>query len=343
MSSRIAAISTHLPELVVTNADLKVENPTWDMATIAARAGVHSRHIARADETALDLAKIACDKLFSGGDHSRESVDAIIFCTQSPDFIMPPNAHLLHAYLQLGDAVAAFDINLACSGYVYGLALAHSLIVAGIGKKVLLATADTYSKYIHPNDRSARVLFGDGAAVTLVERSDTAGGFSSFELASHGKGHDKFIIPAGGHRLPRSSETAREFADRAGNIRTKEHIQMDGLSVWSFINSAVPPQIRSHLQKCNVTIDDVQHFVFHQASRMTLDSLVKILDIPHAKVPMNLETIGNTVSASIPICLADALQRNRIGRGDRVLLSGFGVGLSYGTVSFSYENAIHVY
>src|SRR5258708_26317711 len=132
MSSRIAAIATHVPEGVVTNSDLEAENPKWDMAVIAERAGVHSRHIAREGETAFDLARHACDKLFAGNVQAIDSVDAIIFCTQSPDYIMPPNAHLLHDHLRLPDAVAAFDINLACSGYPYGLALAHSLIVAGM-------------------------------------------------------------------------------------------------------------------------------------------------------------------------------------------------------------------
>ena len=140
MTSRITAIATHLPEHVVTNDDLEADNPDWNMEATTERAGVHSRHIAAADETAFDLARGACDKL------SRkriDAVDAIIFSRRAPTTSMPPNAHLLHAYLGLGDEVMAFDINLACSGYIYGLALAHSLIVAGIARSVLLATADT--------------------------------------------------------------------------------------------------------------------------------------------------------------------------------------------------------
>lgn len=341
MKSRIAAIATHLPQRVVTNAELAIEHPDWNMQSVAERAGVQSRHIAEADETAFDLIKVACDKLQSN--QELRDVDAIICCTQSPDYIMPPNAHLLHKHLGLGDEVAAFDINLACSGYVYGLAIAHSLIAARTSRRVLLATADTYSKYIHRDDRSARVLFGDGAAVSLIEASETERGLSSFDLASHGKEYASFYIPAGGHRLPKSSATRVENTDPGANTRSPEHIQMDGLAVWSFINSAAPRQIRRYLQRNNLELDAIDLFVFHQASQMTLDSLIKTLAIDRGRVYLNLQTVGNTVSASIPICLADAIREERLRSGQRVLLSGFGVGLSYATTSFVYDGEINVY
>lgn len=339
IKSRITTIATYLPAQIVTNADLEAENPDWKMDAIAARAGVNSRHIARPEETAFDLTKAACEKLPR---EAVERIDAIIYCTQSPDFIMPPNAHLLHAHLALPDEVAAFDINLACSGFVYGLGIAHSMIAAGAVRNVLLATADTYSKYIHPRDRSARVLFGDGAAVSLIEASPDDRGFSSFALASHGKEYSKFYIQAGGQRLPKSEETARETIDRGGNVRSADFIEMDGLAVWSFINSAVPKQILSYLGRNGLQLADIDYFIFHQASRLTLDSLVKVLGIDYGKVHLNLAMVGNTVSASIPICLADAVRQGRLHVGDRVLVSGFGVGLSYATTSFEYCGEIDV-
>jgi len=332
-------IASHLPARVVTNADLEAENPDWKMDAIAARAGVNSRHIAGSVETAFDLTKAACEKLPR---EALERVDAIIYCTQSPDFIMPPNAHLLHAHLALPDEVAAFDINLACSGFVYGLGIAHSMIASGVARNVLLATADTYSKYIHPRDRSARVLFGDGAAVSLIEASPDDRGFSSFALASHGKEYSKFYIQAGGQRLPKSEETARETTDRGGNVRSADFIAMDGLAVWSFINSAVPKQISTYLSRNGLQLSDIDCFIFHQASRLTLDSLVKVLGIDYGKVHLNLAMVGNTVSASIPICLADAVRQGRLRAGDHVLVSGFGVGLSYATTSFEYCGEIDV-
>ncbi len=341
MNSRIAAIATHLPNGVVTNADLESENPNWNMASVSKRAGVLARHIAGPGETAFDLAKAACDKLRSR--RTVDDLDAVIFCTQSPDHVMPSNAHLLHAHLGLRDEVAAFDINLACSGYVYGLAIAHSMIASGVSRRVLLATADTYSKYIHPKDRSARVLFGDGAAVSIVESTNTTAGFSSFDLASHGKQYEKFYIPAGGHRQPKSAETAIESTDRAGNVRTPEHIRMDGMGVWSFINSAAPKQIRRYVAKNGLSLEAIDLFIFHQASQMTLDSLIKALGVDRRKVYFNLEDVGNLVSASIPVCLAAALKEGRLQKGRRVLLSGFGVGLSYATTSFEYDGNIDVY
>lgn len=340
MSSRIAAIATHLPARIVTNDELAAAHPDWNMNSIAERAGVRARHIAAAGETAFDLAKIACDKLPK---KQLDEVDAIIFCTQSPDYIMPPNAHLLHDYLGLADEVAAFDINLACSGYVYGIALAHSMMACGLARTVLLATADTYSKYIHPGDRSASVLFGDGAAVSIIAADRSSSGISTFELASHGRQHAQFYIPAGGHRQPKSEATKAETVDRVGNVRTPESIHMEGLGVWSFINSAAPRQIHKYLQRIGLTIDAVDLFIFHQASKMTLDSLIKALGIDRGKVHFKLEDIGNTVSASIPICIADAIRTGRLGAGMRVLLCGFGVGLSYATTSFEYDGATDVY
>jgi 3-oxoacyl-[acyl-carrier-protein] synthase-3 len=343
MKAYIQAIAYHLPEMVLTNQDLEHENPTWDMASVADRAGVKSRHIAQEGETALDLAQKACDKLLAHVDQSKTPIDGIIFCTQSPDYIMPPNSHLLHRYLKLPDSVMAFDFNLACSGFIYGLAIANSLIVAGTAKNILLVTADTYSKYINKKDRSARALFGDGAAACLITPYDGPGGFLPFDLASHGAAYSKFYIPAGGLRNPKTNETSVDVADRSGNLKSQENIHMDGLGVWTFINSAVPKQIQAHLVKNNLKLQNIDEFIFHQASLMTLDSLIKILGIEKEKVFMNLEKLGNTVSASIPIALADAIKAGKIKLGQKLLLSGFGVGLSYGTTTLEYEREINVY
>jgi 3-oxoacyl-[acyl-carrier-protein] synthase-3 len=343
MKSFIHSIATALPANIETNEDLQRENPDWKMEIVAQRGGVLKRHIARNDETAFDLSLEACKKLFADGRINVNEIDAIIYCTQSPDFIMPSNSHLLHGALKMRDEVMAFDINLACSGYVYALAMANSFIISGQAKKVLVVTADTYSKYIHKKDRSARSLFGDGAAATIVAGTAGGSGFASFELASHGKEYAKFYVPAGGLRNPRSAKTCLETTDRNGNVHSDETIQMDGLGVWSFINSVVPKQVRAHLEKHALKTNDVDQFIFHQASKMTLDSLLKVLEIPTIKTFSNLENVGNTVSASIPICLADAVRGGKFKLGQRILLSAFGVGLSYGTTSFKYEKEIHVY
>ncbi|MGE3975624.1 MAG: 3-oxoacyl-ACP synthase III family protein [Bdellovibrionales bacterium] len=331
MRAQIKAISSYLPQTTLTNQVLAKQNPNWDMDSVVAKAGVVSRHIAGADETSFDMAARACDQLIKEIGIDKNSIDGIIFCTQSPDYIMPPNSHLIHKHLGLTDRVIAFDLNLACSGFVYALALCHSLIHSKMASNVLLITSETYSKFIHPSDRSSRVLFGDGAAVTLVTGAETKG-FIDSELSSHGDGFEKFYIPAGGMRCPKSQATSTETTDRNGNVRSLENIHMDGLGVWSFINSVVPKQIKRVLEKNKLSIPDIDQFIFHQASQMTIDSLIKSLDLQERQVFINLSQLGNTVSASIPLAFKQAQEQGVIKENQKIILCGFGVGFSYATV-----------
>jgi 3-oxoacyl-[acyl-carrier-protein] synthase-3 len=329
--AEIRGIAYALPDLVVTNEMLGAENPAWDMSRVQSRTGVAARHIARDDETAFDLACRACDLLFQEHPGARERVDAILFCTQSGDYVMPPNACLLHEYLGLPEDVFATDFNLACSGFVYGLGLAQSLLASGIATNVLLVNADTYSKYVNRGDRSARALFGDGAAATWFAASDSGRGLVGIRCSTSGKDHRKFIIPAGGCRQPRIPETAVEQVDSSGNLRSLENIHMDGAGVLSVLNATAPRQIRTLLESNQMTLDDIDLFVFHQASKMALDSLTARLRIPADKSFSNLRGVGNTVSASIPIAIRDAIDLGKIKPGDRVLLSAIGVGMSWAT------------
>lgn len=338
MKAVLREIAVHLPERVVTNTDLGRENPSWDMAAIEAKAGVESRRIAGDSETALDLSIVAVERLLDKAGLPRTMVDGVICCTQSPDYVMPSNSHLLHRALRLPDSVLAFDFNLACSGYVYGTALAASLIESGFAENLILVTADTYSKHIHPKDRSARVLFGDGAAASLFSKHGTGGRVVGAQLCSRGRDFDKFMVPAGGQRWPVSAATKVETTDRHGNTRCAENIHMDGLAVWSFVNSAVPPHVNAFLAARSLTLSDVDLFVFHQASRMTIESLTRVLGIPAEKVHVSMTHTGNLVSASIPAALADARQQGVIPNDATVLLCGFGVGLSYGSVLLRYDH-----
>ena len=336
MNVKISAIEYYLPETIVTNSDLHNENPDWDMANIAIKSGVSQRHIAAGDETAFDLAAKAADKLFAYGKHDKDEIDAVIFCTQSPDYIMPSNAFLLHGYLGLKDEVLAFDYNLACSGYIYGLTIARALILAGTTRNVLLVTGDTYSKYINKKDRTTRVLFGDGAAVSLLTATDDDEGIMDVMLATSGKHYQTFFVPAGGCRLPHSTTTAIEEVDSSNNVRSKNDIYMDGMAVWSFIQSTVPKQIRALLARNSLGIGDIDQYVFHQASKLTLDSLVKALRIDPNKAYIDLASTGNLVSSSVPIALKNALLAGDIKRCTTVLISGFGVGLSWGSMLIKF-------
>jgi len=336
MPVEIKSIAYYLPERLVNNEDLKLENPEWDMDFAGARTGVSQRHIAGENETALDMAYSACQELFEAHPGLQSTVDGLIFCTQSPDHIMPPNSCILHGKLDLADSVFTFDFNLACSGYIYGIALAQGLLESGFASNILLVTGDTYSKYISEKDRAIRILFGDGAAVSWITSASSSKGVIDIQCSTSGKGYEKFIIPAGGNRLPSSKETKRLNKDSSGNYRSAENIFMDGMAVLAFVNTKVPPQIRDVLSRNEMTIDDIDLFVFHQASNLALDSLTRLLQIDPEKVFRNLEEIGNTVSSSIPIALKQAWDIGRLRQGDTVLLSGFGVGLSWATAVVKY-------
>lgn len=337
MGVEIKNIAYYLPKNVLTNEMLKNMHPDWDIDKVELKSGVKKRYIASDTETALDLSIHACQKFFEESQFNPSSVGGIIFCTQSPDYIMPSNAFLLQRHFNLSNHILAFDYNLACSGYVYGLAIARGLIETGVADNILLINADTYSKLIAKNDRSTRILFGDAAAVTLLQRSHNPNSeIIDVLLESAGENYDSFYIPAGGFRTPSTEATKIEISDLSGNLRSQEKIHMNGFAVWKFISKTVPHQINRLLERNQFGVEDIDLFVFHQASKLTLDSLVKTLKIPRDKVFINLEDVGNTVSSSIPIALKDASNAGRLEKGQTVLLSGFGVGLSWGSVILKY-------
>ncbi|NQT51216.1 ketoacyl-ACP synthase III [bacterium] len=283
-----------LPEHVVTGQALSAESPGWDMEVVEARAGVLQRHVAGADETALDLAVRACRGLFARHPEARERMGGILFCTETPDHILPPNACILHKALELPNHVAALDFNLGCSGFPYGLMLAQGLILARVATDVLLVTGDT-------------------AAATWIAASERQG-LLDILCATDGARYDKFIIPAGGCRLPRSAEAALPEGDRSGNARGPDHIHMDGLGILNFVSVRIPQQIRELLKRSGLAVDDISLFVFHQASKVILESLARLLGLPQEKVYCNLQRAGNTVSASIPMALRDAWDEGRLAR-----------------------------
>lgn len=331
MDAEIRAISTALPDQVVTNDELDREHPEWNLELIAHRMGVQQRRIARADETTLDLGYRAALGLFETNPDLPLAVDVLIFCTQSADYILPPNATVLHGLLDLPQHVSAFDINLACSGYIYALDIARAMIRSGSARHVLLVAGDTYSKYINPGDRSARVLFGDGAAASWIAPADGGLRIGDVTCCTSGKQHATFRIPAGACRQPRSDATRVEHKDESGNVRSAENIHMAGRELLHFMASTVPKHVEEFLQKNGLGKDDIDLYVFHQASAVVMDSLRMALGLTPERVYMNLSNLGNTVSASIPIALRDAQTEGRIASGQRLLLCGFGVGLSWGS------------
>lgn len=328
---RIAAIATHVPDRVLSNEDLGALFPDWPAKKILDKTGIRERRIAASDETASDLAVAAAEKLLREDAAARGEIDFLIFCTQAPDYVLPTTACLLQSRLGLRTDIGAIDVNLGCSGFVYCMSLAAGLIASGAASTILVLTADTYSKYINERDKSVRTLFGDGAAATLVraapKNSDATMG--PFLFGTDGSGARDLIVETGGFRTPRRLDTAVEREDRSGNIRSADNLYMDGARVMSFSLKEVPRMLDRLLVATASSIDDVDYVVLHQANAFMLDALQRKMALPPHKVPRHFEEIGNTVSSTIPFVLAKMQQDGQLAAGTRMILIGFGVGLSW--------------
>ena len=327
---QITHISYFLPEKTLTNDDLAIEyESSWNSKKIYKKTGIKSRHIATT-ETTSQLAARAAKKLFSESGFPKDKIDFLLLCTQSPDYFLPTTACIVQDMLGLPTSCGAFDFNLGCSGFVYGLAIAKGLIAGGMAKNVLLLTVETYTKYIHPKDKSVRTIFGDGAAATLIthEEGDPCK-IGEFVFGTDGKGASNLIVPAGAMAMPKSDETAEETVDEQGNVRSLNNLYMNGPEIFNFTLDIVPDTVKSLLARAKLSMDDIDLFVFHQANKFMLDSLRDKIGIPEEKFYLDMEDKGNTVSATIPIAMKDALDEGRIRRGDRLMLVGFGVGYSW--------------
>lgn len=331
VAARISAIATHLPEHVLTNDALAEVFETWSADKIYEKTGIAERRIAADDETALDLGVAAAERLFAEHGVSRESVDFVIFCTQAPDYFLPSSACILQDRLGLPKSTGALDITLGCSGFVYGLSLAVGQIAGGMARRVLLVTADTYSKFIHPLDRSVRTLFGDGATATLIDAVDGDGGSSigPFVFGTDGRGAHELIVESGAARRPRTPETGVAVEDEFGNVRSRDNLYMNGSAVMNFTLREVPAMYRELKERVGHDDADVHLVVMHQANRFMLDALRKKMKLPPEKVPYYFEKVGNTVSSTIPFVLAQLWDANQLAAGQRIALLGFGVGLSW--------------
>lgn len=326
-SGKIVAIASHLPAQVLSNDDLAAIYPSWPADKILDKTGIETRRIAAPGETAVDLAEAAAKALFAQGRVTPADIDYLLFCTQAPDHILPTSACILQQRLGLRTDIGALDFNLGCSGFVYGLSLAQALIASGQARRVLLLTADTYSKLIHPMDRGVRSLFGDGAAATLIEAVETdEPALGPFVFGTDGAGAENLIVPAGGFRLPRSAETAVVTEDASGNLRSADHLYMNGAAIMTFTLGAVPAAVDQILARAGVAIGDYDAVVLHQASAFILDRLRRKLGVAEDRFVMALRDRGNTVSSTIPMALEPLVGD---GRARRVLLVGFGVGYSW--------------
>ena len=323
----IKGISYYLPERVVTNEELLQEFPEWSVDKVAAKVGVNSRHLAAADETAGDMAEKAARKLFEEYNIDPKSIDFLMLCTQSPDYFLPSTACILQNRLGIPTSAGAFDYNLGCSGCVYGMVMAKGLIDSGIAKNVLILTAETYQKYLHPSDKSNRSIFGDGAAACLISTEGIAE-IGNFSLGTDGSGADYLIVKSGAARCKQATGNVME--DEDGHQRFDDYLYMNGSAIFNFTLEAVPVMMKDILEKNQMERDEVDYFVFHQANKFMLNTIRKVCILPKDKFYVNLEETGNTVSSTVMIALKDCIDKGTIKPSMKVMITGFGVGLSWG-------------
>lgn len=325
--AHIKGISYYLPKRIVDNRELVKEFPEWSADKVAAKVGVLSRHVSAEGETAVDMAEKAALRLFAENEVKASDIDFILFCTQSPDYILPSSACILQHRLGVPTSAGALDFNLGCSGFVYGLSLAKGLLATGVAKNILLLTSETYTKYLHPDDKSNRSIFGDAAAACLVA-GDGFARIGEFALGTDGSGAENLILECGGARVPEPQGT--EVEDEDGHIRRSDFLYMNGSAIFSFTLAAVPEAMRRVLQINGIEKQDVDLYVFHQANKFMLQTIRKICTLPKEKFYINLEETGNTVSSTIPIALCQCKRDGLLTSGSNVMVCGFGVGLSWG-------------
>ena len=313
MRVSIEKIEYYLPENKEEGKELLRDNPDWRIQDIEAKTGITRRYKAGIGESVVDMAEKSANKLFDSG-VKKTSIDFLILVTQTSDYILPTSACILQDRLGLETSTMAFDVNLGCSGYVYALSIAAGLIESGQADRGVIVCSDNYTTNIDPHDRTCRPIFSDAAAATVVGRSNVDG-ISAFDLGTNGSGYKNLIIP-------------NEHDNIAG--AKPGFLFMAGAAVFLFTMGMVPKCVNNVLAKSGKKIDDIDLFIFHQASKIVIDKITDNLSLPIEKVYTNYQQIGNTVSASIPIALKDAFKDGKLHAGDCSMLVGFGVGFSWG-------------
>lgn len=335
MNVRLEAIEYYLPARVLDTAGLASLFPEWPFENIDAKTGIESRHIAEEEEYVSDLAFSAAMKLFETGICSPREIDYILFCTQTPDYLLPNTASLLQHRLDLPQNVGALDFNLGCSGYVYGLGLAEGLVASGQAHNLLLLTADTYTKLLEPSDRSSRALFGDAGTATLLRADESdPPSLGPFIYGTNGFGRQHLWAP--------NTSITRHRASSKGGYRDAmqspdHYLKMDGARVLEFVLDTVPRAIQDLLDRSSLTMNQIDLFVLHQANANVLNRIRASLSIPREKFVISMKHCGNTVSSTIPIALRDAMAQGHLRDGMLVMLVGFGVGYSWSGTTIRWK------
>lgn len=334
MNSFISGVSVYLPENKLTNENLNEEFPEWSAEKISNKTGIFERRISSSNQFVSDLAIQAALNLFEEHSIDKKIIDFVLLCTQSPDYFLPTTACIIQDKLGLSTSCGALDFNLGCSGFIYGLALANGLIAGGTAKNILLITSETYTKYINKEDKSNRTIFGDAAAACLISSESSSGSIRKFVFGTDGAGAENLIVKNGAVRNPMRNSvnvySENEFE------RNDNNLYMNGQEIFKFTTASVPVLVQDCLAKNNLSLNDIDLFIFHQANKFMLDYIRRKINIPQDKFFMHFENIGNTVSSTIPIAMAEALKNKKIKTGFKVLVAGFGVGYSYGATVIEF-------
>jgi 3-oxoacyl-[acyl-carrier-protein] synthase-3 len=327
-------IASAVPDNIRNLQDDAAQFGEADAKRVFKSTGVKQRYVTAVGMTAADLCEPAGRRLLAELGWEPSSIDVLVFVTQSPDYFSPATACVLHERLGLATHCAAFDVNLGCSGWVYALWMASAFLASGSGNRALILVGDVVTRTMNPADRSVAPLFGDAGTATALERDADAAPMD-FNIGTDGAGARHLMVPAGGFRMRARDENAVAKLGTDGNARSLQDTHMNGAEVFGFTLSAVPPLIKSVLERASWTHADVDWYVFHQASTFMLKSLCGICGIPTNKFVIAMENYGNTSSASIPLAICDRLRDKLASGSQRMVLAGFGVGWSWGAVALT--------
>lgn len=323
----IRGLTAAVPENKIVNLEYTEHFPPEDVKEVVEKIGIYERRFAPPGMCSSDLCFAAADRLLNDMNVPREEIDLLVFVSQTPDYRMPATSILLQKRLGLGHHTIAFDINLGCSGFIYGLSVIYAMMERSGLRRALLLDGETRSKVYSPKDRKTAFIFGDGGVAALIER-DESFGQSWFSLNSDGSKENLIKMDAGGYRNMSTPETLREkVVDEYGNVRSDEHGYMNGGDVFNFVIREIPPDIKKIMATANTDTSQIDYFVFHQANDFINSYLIKKLKVDPAKVPATISKFGNTSSVSIPLTLASELKGKLDGK--KLLLSGFGVGMTW--------------
>lgn len=326
----IMALSGAVPRTVIDNYKYTQYFPEDQVREVVDKVGIYERRFADEKTCSSDLCFAAAEKLIADNGIDRNEIDLLIFISQTPDYRMPATSVLLQERLGLPNSTIAFDINLGCSAFIYGLSVAYSFMQCNNLRKALILDGETRSKVYSPKDRRSAFLFGDGGVAALVER-DEKFGESYFSLNSDGSRGDLIKINAGGYRMPSSVETLQEkVVDEYGNIRSEEQGYMNGGDVFNFVIREIPRDIKKIAEWSEVDIQSLDYYVFHQANNFINSYLAKKLKLDTTRIPSTIAKYGNTSSVSVPLTIVDQLKDNLSGK-KRLMLSAFGVGMTWAT------------